>query len=132
MPTRVIEILQVRGRRYLRLRETRSEEAEPYVALSYCWGGEQRVTTDSKTVHRHLSRINMEDLPPTVRDAVFVAEKLGITRLWVDALSIIQDDIHDKAFEISQMPLASAPRFPIRTAIENMKPLSAIYEGALY
>lgn len=105
MQTRVIEILHVRGKRVLRLRETRSEKSVPYAALSYCWGGEQDVCTTNKTLHRHLIRINSADLPATVRDAILVTEKLGLRWVWIDSFCILQDDDYDKAIEIGQMPL---------------------------
>ncbi|PMD16259.1 HET-domain-containing protein [Hyaloscypha hepaticicola] len=105
MPTRVIEILHVRGNRVLRLRETRSEKPVPYAALTYCWGGEQDVCTTNKTLHRHLTRINLADLPATVRDAILVTEKLGLRWIWIDSFCILQDDDYDKAVEIGQMPL---------------------------
>lgn len=105
MPTRLIEILYMRGKRVLRLRETSSEKPEPYAALSYCWGGEQRVCTTNKTVHRHLTRINSADLPATVRDAILVTEKLGLRWIWIDSFCILQDDEYDKAVEIGLMPL---------------------------
>ena len=105
MPTRVIEILHVRGNRVLRLRETESENPVPYAALSYCWGGEQVVCTTKKTLYRHLTRINVADLPATVRDAILVTEKLGLRWIWIDSFCILQDDDYDKAFEIGHMPL---------------------------
>lgn len=105
MPTRVIELVQVRGHTFLRLRETSGRAWEPYAALSYCWGKEQHLTTTSENLHRHLTRINMKDLPTTMRDAVLVIEKLGIRNVWIDALCILQDDMNDKAFEIAQMAL---------------------------
>jgi len=105
MPTRVIEMLYVQGKRVLRLRETRFEKPEPYAALSYCWGGEQDVCTTNKTLHRHLTRINSADLPATVRDAILLTEKLGLRWIWIDSFCILQDDDYDKAIEIGQMPL---------------------------
>jgi hypothetical protein len=47
----------------------------------------------------------MQDLPATVRDAILVAESLGIVKIWIDAFCILQDDPLDKAWEISQMLL---------------------------
>jgi len=104
MPTRVIEIQVKRDLYYLRLRETNHEIKEPYAALSYCWGGEKHGKTTNDNIHRHRMRINMGDLPPTLRDAVVVAHKIGIRLLWIDSLCILQDDVYDKAVEISQMP----------------------------
>jgi hypothetical protein len=89
----------------LQLRESGSEEPQPYAALSYCWVGEQEVRTTNSTLHRHLTRLNEKDLPATVRDAVLVTERLGITQIWIDSLCIIQDNIHDKTVELAQMPL---------------------------
>jgi hypothetical protein len=105
MPTRVVEILHIRGNRVLRLRETESENPVPYAALSYCWGGEQVVCTTNKTLHRHLTRINWTDLPATLRDAILVTERLGLRRIWIDSFCILQDDDYDKAIEIGRMPL---------------------------
>jgi len=42
-------------------------------------------------------------MPPTIRDAIHVTEKLGLHLLWADALCIVQDDPQDKALEISAM-----------------------------
>jgi hypothetical protein len=96
-PSRIIEIKQVRGQRHLRLSEAKFDPPEPYAALSYCWGGDQHMKTTSKNILRHRTRINMQDLPVTVRDAILVADRLGILKVWVDAFCIIQDDQLDKA-----------------------------------
>ncbi|RSL75878.1 hypothetical protein CEP51_010471 [Fusarium floridanum] len=74
-----------------------------YTALSYCWGGEQGFRTTTQTIIRHQTRINFQDLPQTIKDAVVVTENLGLHHLWVDALCIVQDDERDKAFEIDRM-----------------------------
>jgi hypothetical protein len=103
MPTRIIEILRMNGLRTLRLCEART--AEPYTALSYCWGGDQQVATRTNTISQYLMRIYAADLPLTVIDAIKVTEKLGITRIWIDAFCIVQDDPINKAREIAQMPL---------------------------
>lgn len=47
--------------------------------------------------------IEVDALPQTLRDAVKTTRDLGYQYLWVDALCIIQDDIHDKTREISAM-----------------------------
>jgi hypothetical protein len=48
--------------------------------------------------------IALKELPKTIQDAVFIARKLGLQFLWVDALCIIQDEEEDKSKEITQMP----------------------------
>lgn len=107
MPTRVLEIVRRPGQKgsHLRLQETSSLEPAPYAALSYCWGGPQPITTTSASYPRHKLIINKQSLPPSVRDAVLLTEKIGIKYLWIDAFCIIQDDQTDQNWEIVQMPL---------------------------
>jgi hypothetical protein len=106
MPTRLLEIEHFHAQTYprLRLRETFGREFAPYAALSYCWGGEQPITTTSQNINQHLIRINYTGLPKTIQDAITVASRLGLRYLWVDSLCIIQNDRQDKTFEIGQMP----------------------------
>ncbi|KAI1175286.1 HET-domain-containing protein [Nemania sp. FL0916] len=101
-PTRLLKIWTHQGRRMIQLKDYDGTRV-PYAALSYCWGGEQEVQTTKSTFARHRTRINFQDLPQTLRDAVIVTEKLGIEYLWVDALCIIQDDEEDRAREIELM-----------------------------
>ena len=106
MPTRVIEIVHVGERRLIRLKEsTGLRPAEPYAALSYCWGGEQKCQTTKATLSHHLLfGLGFKDLPASIRHAIIVADQLNIRLLWIDSLCIIQDDEADKAFEIALMP----------------------------
>ena len=39
--------------------------------------------------------IPTEDLPPTFKDAIQIARKLGVNYLWIDSLCIIQDSMED-------------------------------------
>jgi len=48
MLIRLLEIRDVGGEQHIRLAQSGSGTMEPYAALSYCWGGEQHMTTDSK------------------------------------------------------------------------------------
>lgn len=72
---------------------------QPYATLSYSWGeglqwpwGPQRIQRHdlSAIVETGLSR---EFLPKTIREAVWVSEKLGLRHLWVDALCVKQDGV---------------------------------------
>jgi hypothetical protein len=87
------------------LHETEEREAGVYVALSYCWGGNQLVKTTRANIPSKRRGIALEDLPRTLQDAVQVCMQLKIRYLWIDALCIIQDDKNDVAREISQMGL---------------------------
>ncbi len=77
----------------------------PYVALSYCWGREQRQKTTKTNLEEQQQNIAYDILPKTLQDAIKVTANLGYKYVWIDSLCIIQDDEADKSFEISQMPL---------------------------
>jgi hypothetical protein len=91
---------------YLRLQAC-SENLMPstpeYAALSYIWGGPQQFLTLRDNVDAKMARIEIEDLPGTLRDAVLVCRAIGMQWLWVDALCIIQDDPQDKLEQLKDM-----------------------------
>jgi len=80
-----------------------------FVALSYCWGGDQPAKLLEANVEKHKCSIDPAKLPQTVRDAVWVARTIGFRYLWIDSLCILQDDLDgqgnnpDKATEITRM-----------------------------
>lgn len=74
-----------------------------YAALSYMWGGPQRFLTTKDSLGARMTRIDFEDLPGTLRDAVLVCRALGIQWLWVDVLCIVQDDPQDKLEQVKTM-----------------------------
>lgn len=75
----------------------------PYLALSYCWGSSQHVTTTRATLADHMKALPMDSLPATLRDAILVTRKLGFQYIWIDALCIIQDDDQDWQNEAKNM-----------------------------
>ncbi|KAL3291486.1 HET-domain-containing protein, partial [Colletotrichum asianum] len=81
-----------------------SQPLQPsYVALSYCWGGDQRVKLRQVNMDKWRKGLPYEGLPQTIKDAITVTMNFGVSHLWVDALCIIQDSDDDKAQEISRM-----------------------------
>ena len=50
-----------------------------------------------------LQAINFSHLPQTFRDAMEVAQRLGIRYLWIDSLCIIQDSVEDWQKESATM-----------------------------
>lgn len=74
-----------------------------YAALSYMWGGPQRFLTSKETLEARMAKIDFENLPGTLRDAVLVCRAIGIQWLWVDVLCIIQDDTQDKLEQVKTM-----------------------------
>lgn len=75
-----------------------------YVALSYCWGGDQAVKTTKDTLTGLQLSIPFEPLPATLKDAITVCINLNHRYIWIDALCIVQDDEDDKLSEIAKMP----------------------------
>ncbi|KAH0565009.1 hypothetical protein GP486_001607, partial [Trichoglossum hirsutum] len=104
MPTRLVEISSHTDQYRLKLQESKGSVTEPYVALSYCWGGDQPFKLTQKWLNEWIVDIPRDELPQTIKDAVAVCQKLGIRFFWVDSICIIQDDANDKAVEIAQMP----------------------------
>jgi hypothetical protein len=98
-----------------------------YIALSYVWGNIQafRLKRADMVLPRHSTRssggsyaqLDRQELPRTIRDAMFVVEALGERYLWVDSLCIIQDDqlemktmIHgmDRIFKAATLTIIAA------------------------
>ncbi|KAH9226247.1 hypothetical protein K456DRAFT_1903963, partial [Colletotrichum gloeosporioides 23] len=78
--------------------------AEPYAALSYCWGGDQPGKTTKSRLEAYSWTVPWENIGKTIQDAVEVTNNLGLSYLWVDAFCIVQDDQNDIDEEIPQMP----------------------------
>jgi hypothetical protein len=75
----------------------------PYVALSYCWGGEQPHALTLSNMNRYEQEISSAVLPQSIQDAIFTTRKLGLRFLWVDSLCIVQDSMADKDFQMARM-----------------------------
>ena len=105
MPTRLIAV-KTPGSTYVHLEELGGGKTEPYVALSYCWGGgQENIMTTRTNLLERLQNIPFENLPQTIKDAIIVTRELEYKYLWVDALCIVQDDEEDCAQEVSKMSL---------------------------
>ncbi|EIW52285.1 HET-domain-containing protein [Trametes versicolor FP-101664 SS1] len=74
-----------------------------YLALSYVWGGDQVHKTTNANISAYTQGISLDNLPATIRDAIYVTHMLGFRWLWVDSLCIIQDSDEDKLHEIGRM-----------------------------
>ncbi|KAK4450449.1 heterokaryon incompatibility protein-domain-containing protein [Podospora aff. communis PSN243] len=101
MPKR---LLQLHGTSpALRARLVTNAPLAPYVALSYCWGGDQMVKTVRFRLAEYENDIPVHTLPRTIYDALVVTRGLDLRYLWVDAMCIVQDDSDDMAEQIGQM-----------------------------
>jgi hypothetical protein len=77
------------------------------IALSYVWGkGESlkliNANFDELAKENSLSKF-ADQIPQTIKDAMFLVTRLLDRYLWVDALCIIQDNSDDKWSQISSM-----------------------------
>ncbi|KAJ5632960.1 hypothetical protein N7490_009299 [Penicillium lividum] len=87
---------------------------EPYVALSYVWGGQKAqddpvYTTSRRTVMTHILHGGLETawekLPRTIQDAFLIVSRLGYRYLWIDSLCIVQDSKSSWQLNASAMHL---------------------------
>ncbi|KAI9172790.1 hypothetical protein HJFPF1_02304 [Paramyrothecium foliicola] len=104
-PRRVIDIgdgsnLDIRLKEY---DESKLHLDQPYIALSHCWGNGKHLTTTTSTVEQRKTNIPLENLSQSFQDAITIARKLQISRVWIDSLCIIQNDPEDLKTEISKM-----------------------------
>ncbi|KAK3376142.1 heterokaryon incompatibility protein-domain-containing protein [Lasiosphaeria ovina] len=116
VPTRLIDVGTSDSPR-LRLVETADDNGAlmgdvseaGFMALSYCWGGDQQAKLLAAKVADYKCSIDPARLPRTLQEAVWVARTTGFRYLWVDSLCIHQDDLDghgnnpDKATEITRM-----------------------------
>ena len=97
-PTRVLDLIPSEDPQKcdLQLLE-KPDSGEPYIAVSHCWGEAHAppLCTTTQSLKGHLQRIKFEKLPKSFQDATVVASALGVKRLWIDSLCIVQDDSAD-------------------------------------
>lgn len=74
-----------------------------YVTLSHSWGGNVPLITTTKSLATHKQSVPLASLPPTFKDAIAIARKLGVQYLWIDSLCILQDSSADWETEAGLM-----------------------------
>ncbi|KAI9708912.1 MAG: hypothetical protein M1820_003606 [Bogoriella megaspora] len=101
LPRRVIAIGQGIPPK-VHLHETEGE-VDRYIAVSHCWGdcSSAKMTTDN--LAQMQKQISFQNLPKTFRDAITVAQNLGIQYIWIDSLCIIQNSVQDWEVESAKM-----------------------------
>ncbi|CAN9159651.1 unnamed protein product [Alternaria alternata] len=81
--------------------------ADRYLTLSYVWGGVQTLQATTANIEQlrqpgSLTRDKVV-LPKTIRQAIDVTRLLGERYIWIDQLSILQDDEEHKHGQIKHM-----------------------------
>lgn len=61
-----------------------------YATLSYCWGRDPFTMLTVETMNSFLKGFAIRSLPKVFQDAIRVAQELGMSYIWIDALCIIQ------------------------------------------
>ncbi|CAJ2503527.1 Uu.00g109210.m01.CDS01 [Anthostomella pinea] len=108
-------------------------ESVKYCALSYSWGTDQQwhFTTTRETEKLRRQHIPMEQLPPTLQDAVTITRGVGCRYLWelvqVDAICIIQRDQSDWESESPRMSAIYGNAFLVLAATEATSPGDDIF-----
>ncbi|KAK5629089.1 hypothetical protein RRF57_004804 [Xylaria bambusicola] len=103
-PTRLIDLQATSdGLERLALIDTRTINpgSYTYCTLSYCWGKQINpswITTKANLQDRRAG-FDRAELPATLSDAIFIAQRLGLRYIWIDAICIVQDDDDDWALE---------------------------------
>lgn len=62
----------------LRLQQTNKSDIEPYTALSYRQGGDQKLKTTKDTFDGTQIHISYKKLPETIQDTIMTTHKVGI------------------------------------------------------
>jgi hypothetical protein len=81
--------------------------ADRYLTLSYVWGGVQTLQATTANIEQlrqpgSLTRDKVV-LPKTIRQAIDVTRLFGERYIWIDQLSILQDDEEHKHGQIKRM-----------------------------
>lgn len=103
MPSRLVDITQPNK---VKLIETRDTQSGVYVALSYSWGEASRHMFKLNNVNKAAFQqgMSVSKLCLTHREAIQVAQELGYSFIWIDALCILQNDKDDWAKVAGQVP----------------------------
>jgi hypothetical protein len=76
-----------------------------YVALSYVWGSSRKLVLSKSNINElgKKGALEFENVSATTADAMILADKLGFTHMWCDALCIVHDDESDKEICLAAM-----------------------------
>lgn len=92
LPTRLILISSESPRLLLTSECTRRPQ---YATLSHSWGSCDMIKLTSENLDSFIKMIPVKRLPNTFKDAIEIAQQLGLDYLWIDSLCIIQDSEDD-------------------------------------
>ena len=127
LPTRLLDLQAFQTGQDVQLVSLRTEHfnaqnLQPeYITLSHCWGPPEKrpITTTKANLEDRMTRITIEELSNTFRDAVRIAREQGERYLWIDSLCIIQDDGDDWTKEAALMADVYGQSFCTLAALDS-------------
>ncbi|KAF2032485.1 HET-domain-containing protein [Setomelanomma holmii] len=124
LPTRILEI---QGPERVRLLVTEHNQRDLYACLSHCWGDLSMIRTTQVTCADFQVNVPWSDLPLTFRHAIDLAQRLGLTYLWIDSLCIMQDDADDWRHEGSKLASIYADAYITIAAVASHNAFQGLY-----
>jgi hypothetical protein len=104
IPSRLVDVSALStGTICIKHREDVPLHDRRYLALSHCWWPADFRTCNKSTKERFESTIPLDEMAKTFTDLFWLANRLGISYVWIDALCILQDDKDDWKRESSTM-----------------------------
>lgn len=100
LPSRLIDIGDTNNHPSLFVVPEGTQAYGRYITLSYCWGQSRAVTLNRKRLENSDYIFPLDDLPPTIRDAIKICRKIGFQFIWIDALCIVQDSIGGEDWKV--------------------------------
>jgi hypothetical protein len=103
-----------------------------YVALSYVWGGAEASACATIANVQALQEYNgfyngTISLPRLIRDAINLVRDLGLTHLWVDRISVVQDDESTKHHQLNAIGEIYAGALFTLVAAQNKEAALSLY-----
>src|SRR5205809_2185875 len=65
---------------------------EPSLRKPHRWGSGPMIKLLRENLDAFTTSINLGSLPKTFKDAIEIANRMGVRYLWIDSLCVIQDD----------------------------------------
>ncbi|KFY20320.1 hypothetical protein V491_03823 [Pseudogymnoascus sp. VKM F-3775] len=93
-----------------------------YAALSYVWGNAENELTATRSSFEELQRpgrLQKDDVPHLIKDAMLVCLRIGLEYLWVDRLCIVQDDLTAKTLQLEAMGRIYSEAFVTLVSLER-------------
>ena len=103
LPTRVLDLEVGLSHNCIRLADMQGKSGR-YICLSHCWGkSRKKCLTTKGNLEANKASIPVDQLLPSMQDAIAVTRKFGVRYLWIDSLCIVQDSVEDWSHEAAQM-----------------------------